>query len=279
MRKKIFSKIIFIFAVLLFASCATEVKYIKQKMMKATVRFEAIYPNKQGKSICTAWAVDRIGKSYHFSLAAHCLPDICTTSSNTPSFWVILEKDNGKVFKYYKSNVVAMGTTDDFQDLAIVRAELDEYIPILPLGYRAPNLDEELRIVSAPIPRLGNQMFRAYISKEKSDKIWRSNSKYKWKGIIPIQAKELGVGFGSSGGAVVSLEQKAVVAVIVASMENPNTRHVTILTLPVSRFKKFYKEVKKGKHKWHKKPEDKSQKDQCTVATSSTSSTSPPISH
>lgn len=227
-----------------------------QRLMNATARL-GVQLNTGGEiyDMCSATAIARNKKTYEFKTAGHCatvlddetMETIPLTSLFPIHFTLTFEAVGNDEPKTVRAELKAYGDRSKFEDWAILEAELNEDIalPRLYKGNKPVSIREELGVVVAPLPGMGNLYLVAYASKPKI------NAKYMFgnidlQGAIPIQVIGLGVGQGSSGSAVVSIEKDAIIGTISISSKNAQG-HVTISLCPISKFHSFYADYKSGK--------------------------------
>lgn len=245
--------------------CTAVAESAKSKFMKSTAMLIA-YPDPSVKiedgsikfTMCTALAYAKNGKKYRFFTAAHCVGDYDEKTSKTVlsknEFYLVLEKNSKGLV--YKSEVLKIGEiSDDLKDFAILEAEIDEDIPIVPFSKSRPKLDEDVRIVTAPIgPKIGLLQIRGYISKEKVNDIKSTETKAGEMFVLQVQG--LGSGKGSSGGGVFSVIQNAIVGIVITTFSNTNG-HISLSITPIDKFNDFNKEYLQEEQATLKKEEKK----------------------
>lgn len=183
--------------------------------------------------MCTATAFERDGKKYHFLTAAHC---VLKEGKPIEEIWLMLfgdAKKNDSVFAKFLA-VDAKYNGDGF---AVFEAELkDDSTPTIPIATRDALLGEEVSSVSFPNIR-PKHLFRGYVSRENQDfEFFGKNS----KGFVSFQ---LYAAPGSSGAAIISRKEGAIVAVV-QSIDDSPTGGTAVTGLAISNFKKFWAEFK-----------------------------------
>lgn len=228
-----------------------------QRLMNATARLGVQF-NTGGEvyDMCGATVIAKNKKTYEALTAGHCatvyndesMETIPLTSLFPIHFMLTFEAVGDDEPKTVRAELKAYGDRSKFVDLAILEAELSEDIalPRLYKGNKPVSIREELGIVVAPLPGMGNLYLVAYVSKPKIKAQYMFGS-IDLQGAIPIQVIGLGVGQGSSGSAAVSIEKDAIIGVISISSRNAQG-HVTISLCPISsKFHSFYADYKSGK--------------------------------
>ena len=200
---------------------------------------------------CTAVAFAKNGHKYQFFTDAHCVADYKKEISKTVLkkfvLHLILEKLNGDEL-VYEAKVLAIGEMNNFEDFAILEAEIDGDIPLMPLSESRPELNEEIQVVANPVElsNVGLLQLKGYVSKENMGNLIIQSTGVKTKGAFGIQVIGLGTGFGSSGGGVFSVKRGAIIGIINGTVFNSQL-HVSLLVSPIAKFNNFYKEYKEGK--------------------------------
>ncbi|MFA6603676.1 MAG: trypsin-like peptidase domain-containing protein [Patescibacteria group bacterium] len=199
------------------------------------------------RMLCTATAFERKGKVYHFVTAAHCV-----SSDDTLHDRVDVEKTNWYITfdeperkNFFPAKVVGVGFQHRGDDFSVFEVTLDDVIPVIGLAEHDPVLGEDVSNFASPLG-LGKQLFRGHISMEALDRPIIDGD-INWKGATLLQMSS---GPGSSGSSIVSRHQKGIVAFLVGVIAVSNSPN--IVSIPVSKFKKFWTEVQAGTYKWYK---------------------------
>ncbi|MEK7160513.1 MAG: serine protease [Patescibacteria group bacterium] len=222
---------------------------MKYNFLESTAMVYIVSVKDGSSELCTATAFSKNGQKYQFFTAAHCVADYDEKTSETvlskSVIFLNLEKPDGEKVAY-KAKVLAIGEIKNFEDFAILEAEIDRDRSIMPLSESDPELDEDVRIVTTPLRLLsaGFLQFRGYVSREKMDNM--TLFEVKTKGAFGIQVIGLGTGFGASGAGVFSVKRGEVVGVVIGNAYNQQG-HVTAIVSPITKFNNFYKEYKEGK--------------------------------
>lgn len=200
---------------------------------------------------CTATAFEKTKTGYLFVSAAHCLGEDDTQHEtvakykNTP-FYVTF--DESKIKHFYAAKVIFAGYQHRGDDLAMLEVETTDEWPIVPVGTEkeehegAPFLN-----IASPLG-LGLQVFRGSISMMELDRPVLEGD-INWKGAIVLQIT--GVNGGSSGSAIISERQKAIVGFLVGTVGGS-----TVVAIPATRFTKLRAAVAAKNYRWMKSQQD-----------------------
>jgi S1-C subfamily serine protease len=194
---------------------------------------------------CTATAFEKTAKGYLFATASHCVGEADKVHERVEvvktRFYLTFDEKSDK--KFYPATLEMAGYQPKGDDFSIFSVETNDPISIVPLG------DEHLEEAGADViniasPRgLGRQVFHGFISSLYVDRPVVEED-INWQGVMLLQIQS---GPGSSGSAIVSVKQSAIVGFLVG-VYGENT-----FVMPVSRFKAFRQEVLDGKYKYFKK--------------------------
>jgi len=240
--------------------------YIKDDMMAAT-GFLLVISNGEIVRACTAPAFEREPNDiYRFFVMAHCVASLDEKTSLTIPFpddfsYVIVFNRGGEIQSAYLASVLAIGDmSQPMRDLAILEAKIDRYIPVIPLGQRAPVLGEKVSLVTPANEYVANgfimnEFYTGFVTLDEIRIDYFASNGENFKGSFKIQLNDLGSANGASGSAVVSHDQNAMVGLIVASIKN-DMGGIGLAAIPITEINEFNREFKQGKYKIHK--EDKS---------------------
>ncbi len=194
---------------------------------------------------CTATAFEKTEKGYLFATASHCVgetdKDHERVEVTKTRFYITFDEKEEK--KFYPAQVIMAGYQPKGDDFSILSIETGDIIPLVPLG------DEKLEeagsaVVNVASPNgLGKQAFHGYISSPFVDRPVIEED-INWQGVMLLQIQS---GPGSSGSAIISAKQEAVIGFLVGHF-GENT-----FVMPVSRFRAFRKAVEDGKYRYFKK--------------------------
>jgi hypothetical protein len=209
--------------------------------------------NMQGnrRQICTATAFERNGDVYRFLTAAHCVATDdeehdTVKLKNEDNRWLLTFDDaKSDAQLTYRVHVAAVGYQHRQDDFAILEATIkDHVVPLVPFAANPAHRLEKVLNIAAP-QGLGKQDFIGTISNEDLDRPVKSDN-INWMHAYVLQIPVAG---GSSGSAVVSLEQKGIVAVLVGVINAGGGTYT--IAIPIARFHKFWKLAKDGKYRWY----------------------------
>ncbi len=198
---------------------------------------------------CTATAFEKVADGYLFATAAHCVANDDTQHERVQvdkaPLYITFDEAGEKKFK--RATLIAAGYQHRGDDFAILHVKTDEVWAVTPLGDEAKE-DAGAEIVNVASPQgLGRQVFHGWITMLKIDRPIRQ-SDINWTNAMLLQVES---GPGSSGSAIVSVVQGAIIGFLVGHYEQ------NIFAVPVSQFKAFRAAVTAGKYKWYVPEETK----------------------
>ncbi len=199
--------------------------------------------------LCIAGAFVKNKNKYLFFTDAHCMADYEKETGKTflkrAVVLLVLEGKDGGLL-HYPAKILAVGEMKNLEDLAILEVESDEDIPIIPLSKFGPELDEDVRIVTAPFgPKVGFLYLRGYVSKEKLGELPEVDN-VNISGTFLAQIIGLGTAEGASGGRLLSVKRGEIIGICKGSMYNDKD-HISLSFIPIAKFNNFYKEYLEGK--------------------------------
>lgn len=195
---------------------------------------------------CTATAFEKHGGTYLFASAAHCVGSDRSERAADPSttpFYITFDDAGEKTF--FRAQAKMVGYQHKGDDFATFEVASKQTWPTIPLGDEK-KVDVEDRAsaallnVAAPLG-LGKQMFRGFVSNVFLDRPIIQDD-INWSGTMLLQISS---GPGSSGSALVSEAQEAIVGFLVGTVGGSN-----VIGIPVSRFKAFRKASEAGTYKY-----------------------------
>ena len=219
---------------------------LEKKMMSAAVLLYGMNEEGDLRFTCTATAFERNENTYRFVTASHCVSEDNTRSGRVvmaPTSWYLLLKES-KVQKYYGAKVIAAGYQSRGDDLAVLEAELDVEIPVIPLAETDGTVGESVSIVAGPYG-LGKQLFRGHVTMSYLNRPIRGRT-LNWEGVTLLQISS---GPGASGSSVVSSHREKIIAILVGRIGSSRGTPA-IATVPVSRLHAFLNAVDQGKYPW-----------------------------
>jgi len=182
---------------------------------------------------CTYSAFERVPGGFNFVGAAHCL-------ETHPKVVLIEDDSEGRV---YKATLVAEGDQAKGYDFSVVRVSAPPgAFTIAPLGHNPRRISERVYTISSPLG-----IGRTYQEGTVSVLDIRSGV-YVYDLVAPphtykhnLGVNILGLAPGSSGAAIMCLEQEAVCAIFVGILPG------TMVAEPIKRFEQWWKNVQVGK--------------------------------
>lgn len=208
--------------------------------------------------LCTSTAFEKKGKRYHFVSAAHCVGSDNVTKEKSAdgsktSFYVTF--DETVVKAYFAAKPIYVGYQhrgDDFSVFEVLvkdreGKEIDPQWETIPLGDEGKEVEGNTLINPASPLGLGVQLFRGSISSLFLDRPVIQGD-INWHGAMLIQMP--GSEGGSSGSALISESQSAIIGFLVGTIGN------SVTAIPVSRFKDFLQKSREGTYRWEMKAED-----------------------
>ena len=240
---KLFLAAILLCATSLFAQVSKEdVAYVNTVFYPATALLYSQDDSGEMQMHCTATAIEKNKTGYLFLTAAHC-GSVDDLSKNTVSpeqtFFFISPDENGSK-SFLKAVPVGAGFRHKGDDFMLFQVDTDKSFPVIPLGKDAVAMEQVVNVAS-PLG-LGKQIFIGTVSAASLDRPVIEDD-INWTGATLVEL--FGVDGGSSGSAMVCLDQKAICALIVGSIGG-----TTMVSVPVSRLIKFREELNAGTYKY-----------------------------
>jgi S1-C subfamily serine protease len=244
----------FLLALPVKAQTPQDAEYVNHVFYPATALLYA--EDKAGgmRMRCTATAIEKTKGGYVFVTAAHCgaIDDEAhkTVSPEKTFFYITADEQDDKEFM--KADPVGAGYRHRGDDFMLFEVKTDKVFPVVALG-NDPIVLGSIANVASPLG-LGKQVFLGSVSKAKLDRPLVEDD-INWTNAVMLQL--FGTDGGSSGSAVVCLDQKAICAFVVGSVDK-----TTMIAMPVSRLKMVIAGLKDGSYKyWQKDPDSKSSAD------------------
>lgn len=251
MKSWIIAATLFLFSAVAFSqSKQSNASYIKDTLYPAVGLLYSQDAEGTLNMHCTVTAIERDtdGKT-EFLTAAHCgcedNPDKKTVSPKKDVvFYVTSDDPEDKEFE--KAEVVGCGYRTRGDDFMFLTAKSKKSFTTVSLGHDPELLDEVINVAS-PLG-LGKETFVGTVASPKLERPVIDGD-IDWQGVITLQM--FGVNGGSSGSAVVCLNQRAICGTIVGSIGE-----TTITAMPVSRLIEVKKGIDAGTYKyWVKDPD------------------------
>jgi S1-C subfamily serine protease len=194
---------------------------------------------------CTATAFEKSEKGYLFATASHCVGEADKLHERVEvvktRFYLTFDEKADK--KFYPATLEMAGYQPKGDDFSIFSVETADEISIVPLGdEHQDEAGAEVLNIASP-NGLGKQIFHGFISSLYVDRPVVEDD-INWQGVMLLQIQS---GPGSSGSAIVSAKQQAIIGFLVGHY-GENT-----FVMPVSRFKTWRQAVTDGKYKYFNK--------------------------
>lgn len=240
-------------AVLLFSACAfaqsaADIAYVNSTFYPATVLLYSQDEAGGMKMRCTATAIEKHADGYTFVTAAHCgaVDDTDNKSVSPEKTYFYITPDQAGDKTFIKADPIGAGYRHRGDDFMLFEVKTDKEFPIVSLG-KDPQALEAIVNIASPLG-LGKQVFLGTVSSPILDRPIVEDD-INWTRAVTLQL--FGTDGGSSGSAVVCIDQKAICAFVVGSMDK-----TTMVAMPVSRLSAVINGLKDGTYKyWEKDPD------------------------
>jgi len=199
------------------------------------------------KMRCTATAYKVLDKNtgYRFASASHCVEGDSDVEQKAQHYFITFDTAGSKTF--IPATLVEAGDRNVGDDFSIFEVKTDAKVEVTPLGDSDKVVTGENVINVASPMGLGKQFFQGYVSDTRLDRPPLDAGDVKWTDVMLVF---IGGGPGSSGSAIVSEEQKAIVGFLVGSNGGQN---IGFIVIPVNKFLKFESAVDAHTYKKTKK--------------------------
>lgn len=201
--------------------------------------------------VCTATAFEKDGDTYRFISAAHCVGKDDTVKEKVelyPYDWFITF-DDPKHKHFIPMKLVAVGYQSKGHDFAVLEGTIKKRkVPIVPLAENPAQMGENVINIAVPLG-FGKQLFRGHVSLPRLRRPFIARG-INWKNSILLQ---MSIDGGSSGSAIVSTRQEAIIGFLVGG---PGFGSIIVIAIPTKKFVKFWKSSKEGTYKWYEPNED-----------------------
>jgi len=192
------------------------------------------------KMECTATAYRKTEKGYRFISASHCVEGDTAEERKQAKYFVSADEKGTKTF--LPARLIESGDKKRGDDFAIFEVEMEKGVSVIPLGDDSRLVPgDEIINVASPMG-LGKQFFKGYITALHVDRPPLDANEVTWHDVMLVN---MGIGPGSSGSAVISEDQHAIIGFAVGNF----SANIGAIVLPVSAFKEFEKQVDAGKYK------------------------------
>jgi S1-C subfamily serine protease len=243
-----------VFAISGKAQNKQDIEYVNKIFYPATALLYSEDAAGGMKMHCTATAIEKTKTGYVFVTAAHCgaVDDETHKTVSPEKTFFYLTADESADKEFMKAEPVGAGYRHRGDDFMLFEVKTDKEFPVVTLG-NDPTVLEPVVNVASPLG-LGKQVFVGTVSKASLDRPIVEDD-INWTNAVTLQL--FGTDGGSSGSAVVCLDQKAICSFVVGSVDK-----TTMIAMPVSRLKAVIAGLKDGSYKyWQKDPDAKSSAD------------------
>ena len=197
------------------------------------------------KMTCTATAyrtVQNKDKTLDTRLvsAAHCVQGDDSKQQKLEKFYISADNNGSKIF--IPVTVVEVGDKRQGDDFVILQAKGTAF-HLTPLGDSDKTyMGESVIGVSAPYG-LGKEYYQGYVSNTHLDRPPLDAGDVRW---TDLELVSIGGGPGSSGSAIVSVDQRAITGFLVGRIPG---EEIGFMCVPVNKFRAFEKAVDNGSYK------------------------------
>ncbi len=211
-----------------------EERFISEVVLPATV---LLYYQGDGQmmAVCTAVAIDHKGETYTFATAGHCI-------RKERKHYFVTDDGAGEEKQFIRLRNATCGAVDRGDDFCLLEIKTKREFPLINLGHDATGYSVPVVNVASP-GGMGKRVYRGYIASPKLDRPMEVEDA-SWPDAMSVQIPAYS---GSSGSAVICLEQRAICGFIVGKTP------AEAVALPVSRFIRFREQVARGDYEWPQK--------------------------
>lgn len=185
-------------------------------------------------------------EGYLFATAAHCVGSDDATkerSADTKTTPFFITFDDTHVKQFYEATPVFVGYQSRGEDFAVFKVKTNEKWSTVPIGDEKKASDGD-DVINVSVPQgLGKQVLYGNITSVFLDRPIIEGD-INWKGTIALSIG--GVNGGSSGSAIVSEDQGAIIGFLVGTIGGS-----TITAIPISRFVAVRKAVLEKLYKYY----------------------------
>jgi Trypsin-like peptidase domain len=226
-----------------FGQAKSNAEYIKDTLYPAVGLLYSQDSEGGMKMRCTVTAIDQKDGVTTFLTAAHCgCTDTEEKKQTSPEkgvvFYITGDDPDDKDFE--KATVTGCGYRTKGDDFMFLTVKSKKPFPTVKLGHDPELLDQVVNVAS-PLG-LGKQAFLGSVASPKLERPLVEGD-INWTGIVTLQM--FGVNGGSSGSAVICLNQQAVCGTVVGSIGGS-----TMTAMPVSRLKTVYDGIQNHTYKY-----------------------------
>lgn len=204
------------------------------------------------KMLCTGTvyrkyaATKDVPQHYRLASASHCVDgESDDQQKNSEHYFFSPDSKGAKTF--YPAKVIGSGNKSAGDDFSIFEIATDAELSVIPLGDEGTlAIGDKVINVASPLG-LGKQFFEGFLSAPLIDRPPLDAGEVTWRDVILFR---IGIGGGSSGSAIVSDQQRAIVAFMVGHF---TSAEIGSICLPVSKFKAYEKSLDDGSYKIKKR--------------------------
>jgi len=198
---------------------------------------------------CTATAFEQLSdkSGYRFVSAAHCVEGKTDKEQKAQKYYISTDTVGEKTFML--ATLVEAGDKSAGDDFSVFEVKTKKTFVVTPIG-KSAGLEVGDRVINVASPYgLGKQYFEGYVSNTKLDRPPLDAGEVQWTDVMLV---EVGSAGGSSGSAIVSEDQHAIVGFLVGGTQST----IGAVCIPVDKFTAFYDAVKAGKYKKSKQSDE-----------------------
>lgn len=203
---------------------------------------------------CSATAFARRGNTYQLLTNAHCV----AADKLKNGLVDVLPMDLYVAFSdsdttLFPARLLAVGYRSQGDDFAVLEVDIDESLPVIPLSKADPRPGESVINVSFPYVSgklLGKRLVHGEVTHVGVDfSLYESDNKVIGSDVF---ITDMFSGGGSSGSAIVSPEQNAIVGVLTGAWCEDGKLCEETSGFPISKFRAFWEASQAGEYPWYK---------------------------
>jgi trypsin-like peptidase len=219
----------------------TDADFVKNVFYPATALLYSQDESGTMKMRCTATAIEKNAAGYIFVTAAHCgCNDNVETHTVSPEkafFFITADSETDK--RFLNATPIACGYRHAGDDFFLLQVDTQMIFPTVELG-EDPVIMEAVVNVASPLG-IGKQVFLGTVSSPSLNRpVVDDDINWTHASLLEL----FGTDGGSSGSAVVCLDQHKICGFVVGSVNK-----TSIIAMPISRLKKMLIELKAGAYK------------------------------
>lgn len=191
---------------------------------------------------CTATAFEQLAdkSGYRFVSAAHCVSGKTDKEQKAQKYYVTADSVGEKLF--LNASLIEAGDKSVGDDFSVFEVKTTKSFIVTPVGTSSSlAIGDKVINVASPYG-LGKQYFEGYVSNVHLDRPPLDAGEVQWTDVMLV---EVGSAGGSSGSAIISEDQHAIVGFLVGGTSST----IGAIVVPVDKFNSFYSQVKAGTYK------------------------------